>query len=97
LIGSGRSVSAKKLMHACGETVRPVPCTAQKAESLSGYLTGAISPFLTRVEFDIYLDQRAGEKERVYVSAGRRGFAASLEIADLVWLLRPEVADLGVD
>ena len=68
----------------------------QQAEQLTGLLTGGISPLaLINKGFDIYLDSRAKQVDKITISAGERGAQVQLAVNDLVKLTRARWLDLG--
>ena len=68
----------------------PVP----RAEKVTGYVAGGISPLGQRRALPTLVDETALEHETVYVSAGRRGLEIELAPGDLVALTRAEVRRL---
>ena len=68
----------------------PVP----RAEKVTGYVAGGISPLGQRRALPTLVDETAMEHETVYVSAGRRGLEIELSPGDLVALTRAEVRRL---
>jgi Cys-tRNA(Pro)/Cys-tRNA(Cys) deacylase len=54
-----------------------------RAQRLSGYVLGGISPLGQKTAVPTYVDSSAEHWERVYVSAGRRGLEVSLAPTDL--------------
>jgi Cys-tRNA(Pro)/Cys-tRNA(Cys) deacylase len=67
---------------------------AERAESVTGYVAGGISPLGQRRTLDTIVDESALAHDTVYVSAGRRGLEIELAPADLVALTGAEVRDL---
>jgi Cys-tRNA(Pro)/Cys-tRNA(Cys) deacylase len=59
------------------------PAAAQRA---TGYVVGAVSPFGQRAPLPTVVDSGALSWERVYCSAGRRGWDVAVAPADLVRL-----------
>ena len=68
----------------------PVP----RAEKVTGYVAGGISPLGQRRALPTVVDESALEHETVFVSAGRRGLEIELAPTDLVALTRAQVRRL---
>jgi Cys-tRNA(Pro)/Cys-tRNA(Cys) deacylase len=58
----------------------------QRAESVTGYVAGGISPLGQRRQLDTLVDESALAHDTVFVSAGRRGLEIELAPGDLVAL-----------
>jgi Cys-tRNA(Pro)/Cys-tRNA(Cys) deacylase len=58
----------------------------QRAESMTGYVAGGISPLGQRRRLDTLVDESALAFDTVFVSAGRRGLEIELAPGDLVEL-----------
>ncbi|ADB49630.1 Cys-tRNA(Pro) deacylase [Conexibacter woesei] len=65
-----------------------------RAERVTGYVAGGISPLGQRRALPTLVDDSAIEQPTVFVSAGRRGLEIELAPADLVALTRAEVRTL---
>jgi Cys-tRNA(Pro)/Cys-tRNA(Cys) deacylase len=65
-----------------------------RAERVTGYVAGGISPLGQRRALSTYLDDSAAQFETIFVSAGRRGLEMELAPADLISLTRAEVRRL---
>jgi Cys-tRNA(Pro)/Cys-tRNA(Cys) deacylase len=65
-----------------------------RAERVTGYVAGGISPLGQRRRLPTFLDESALEHETVFVSAGRRGLEIELAPADLVTLTAADVRAL---
>lgn len=65
-----------------------------RAERVTGYVAGGISPLGQRRALPTLVDDSATEQPTVFVSAGRRGLEIELAPADLVALTRAEVRTL---
>ena len=66
-----------------------------RAERVTGYVTGGISPLGQRRRLRTLVDATALDSETVYVSAGRRGLEIELAPADLVALTGADVRPLA--
>jgi len=62
-----------------------------RAEKVTGYVAGGISPLGQRRLLPTLLDESAAAFETVFVSAGRRGLEIELAPADLLALTRGEL------
>src|SRR3954447_2610919 len=67
---------------------------AGRAERVTGYVAGGISPLGQRKRLATFVDETALEHETVFVSAGRRGLELELAPADLVGLTAATVRPL---
>jgi Cys-tRNA(Pro)/Cys-tRNA(Cys) deacylase len=65
-----------------------------RAEKVTGYVAGGISPLGQRRRLPTLVDATALEHDTIYVSAGRRGLEIELTPQDLVALTAAEVCDL---
>lgn len=66
----------------------------RSAERATGYVLGAVSPLGQRSRLPTVVDASATAFERVYVSAGRRGWEVALAPADLVRLTGAVTAEI---
>jgi Cys-tRNA(Pro)/Cys-tRNA(Cys) deacylase len=74
---------------------RKVTMAGQRAvERATGYVLGAVSPLGQRTKLPTIVDASAMEFERMYVSAGRRGWDVALAPADLVRLTGAVTAEI---
>jgi Cys-tRNA(Pro)/Cys-tRNA(Cys) deacylase len=67
------------------------PAAAQRA---TGYVVGAVSPFGQRKRLPTVIDSGALAWERVYCSAGRRGWDVAVRPQDLIRLTGAVTADI---
>jgi len=72
------------------------PCTADRADSLTGYQTGGISPFGTRQTLPIYMEESIGNMERLIINGGRRGLLVELAPKDLTNILKPTTVSVAI-
>jgi Cys-tRNA(Pro) deacylase len=71
------------------------PCSVEKAERVTGYTVGGISPFGTRQPLPVCVEKTILELERLFINGGKRGFLVEITPADLhkgLTLLPVEVA-----
>jgi Cys-tRNA(Pro)/Cys-tRNA(Cys) deacylase len=66
-----------------------------RAEKVTGFVAGGISPLGQRKRLPTFLDETANEHDTVFVSAGRRGLEIELTPADLVALTGADVRPLA--
>jgi len=96
LMDSTHEVSTKELARHLG--VKSVePCDPDKAQSLTGYLIGGISPFGTRRELPVYMERSLLSEHVAYINAGKRGFLVSLDPKQMSRILNAELVDVGID
>lgn len=73
---------------------RAAMASTDRAEKVTGYVAGGISPLGQRRPLPTLVDESAATFETVYVSAGRRGLEIELAPADLVVLTRAELKQI---
>ncbi len=65
------------------------PCAPAKADKLTGYQTGGISPFGTKQDLNIYMEETIAKLEKLFINGGRRGMLVEIAPADLIRILAP--------
>ena len=77
LMHGNRKVSTKNLARQIGcKSVEP--CKPEVANRHSGYLVGGTSPFGTKREMPVYIEQTILELPRIFINGGRRGFLINI-------------------
>ena len=84
----------KALARAAGakKAVMADPATAERS---TGYVIGGISPFGQRKQLETFVDEMMEILDVVRVSGGRRGLEIELSPADLIAVLKAQVAALA--
>ncbi|AVS84733.1 Cys-tRNA(Pro) deacylase [Paracidovorax avenae] len=86
LMHGDRKVSTKNLARQIGaKSVEP--CKPEVANRHSGYLVGGTSPFGTRREMPVYVEETILALPRIAINGGRRGFLVQLDPAACVQAL----------
>ncbi len=96
MVAGDRHLSLKKVAKAAGtKSVRMA--SYREAEKLTGLKVGGISALaLLNKGFDVFIDMRALELEKVFVSAGKRGINLQLSVSDLVKVTGATPADVSM-
>lgn len=88
-------VSTKNLARALNvKAIRP--CSVEKAERVTGYTVGGISPFGTRQPLPVYVEKTILDLERLYINGGKRGFLVELAPADLQKGLNAQPVEVAI-
>lgn len=86
LMHGNRKVSTKNLARQIGaKSVEP--CKPEVANRHSGYLVGGTSPFGTRREMPVYIEETILALPRILINGGRRGYLVGLDPGVCVQLL----------
>lgn len=86
LMHGNRTVSTKNLARQIGaKSVEP--CKPEVANRHSGYLVGGTSPFGTRRDMPVYIEESILALPRIAINGGRRGFLVQLDPQVCVRLL----------
>jgi len=89
LVPSGSQLDTRAL----GKRVALAP--PDRAEKVTGYVTGGISPFGQRRPLPTLVDETVEIMDTVWVSGGRRGLEIGIRPADLVTQLGAEVKPIA--
>jgi Cys-tRNA(Pro) deacylase len=86
LMHGNRTVSTKNLARQIGaKSVQP--CKPEVANRHSGYLVGGTSPFGTRKEMPVYVEESILSLPRIVLNGGRRGYLVGIAPQVVVTLL----------
>ena len=86
LMHGNRKVSTKNLARQIGaKSVEP--CQPEVANRHSGYLVGGTSPFGTRRQMPVYVEESILALPRILINGGRRGYLVEIEPQVCVRLL----------
>jgi Cys-tRNA(Pro) deacylase len=86
LMHGNRTVSTKNLARQIG--ARSVqPCKPEVANRHSGYLVGGTSPFGTRRQMPVYIEESILSLPRIAINGGRRGYLVGIDPQVCVRLL----------
>ena len=86
LMHGNRTVSTKNLARQVG--VKSVePCKPEVANRHSGYLVGGTSPFATRRQMPVYIEETILGLPRICINGGRRGYLVGIDPQVCVQLL----------
>lgn len=76
---------------------KAVMCPPDKAQRLTGYVLGGISPLGQKKRLPLVLDSSAQSQQDIYMSAGRRGLEIAMAPQDLLTLTGGKLAALVRD
>ena len=86
LMHGNRKVSTRNLARQIG-TKSVEPCKPEVANRHSGYLVGGTSPFATRKQMPVYVEESILALPRIVLNGGRRGYLVGIEPMECVRLL----------
>ncbi|MBC7620354.1 MAG: aminoacyl-tRNA deacylase [Candidatus Saccharibacteria bacterium] len=86
LMHGNRKVSTKSLARQAGaKSIEP--CAPEVANRHSGYLVGGTSPFATRRDMPVYIEETILALPKILINGGRRGYLVGLDPTVCVLLL----------
>ena len=96
LMHGNRKVSTKNLARQIGaKSVEP--CAPEVASRHSGYQVGGTSPFGTRRQMPVYIEQGILDLPRIALNGGRRGYLIQLDPQVCVQLLGARPVQCAID
>lgn len=72
------------------------PCPPQKADRITGYQTGGISPFGTKQKLKVYMEETVAGLEKIIINGGRRGMLVEMAPADMIRILEPVEVSVAI-
>jgi len=95
LMHGDHEVSTKELARLIG--VKKIdPCAPDVAQKHSGYLVGGTSPFGTRKEMPIYMEETILDLPKIYINGGKRGYIVGVDPKDVLKILKPKLVHVGI-
>jgi Cys-tRNA(Pro) deacylase len=88
LMHGNHEVSTKELARIL-DVKRVVPCTPETAQRHSGYMVGGTSPFATRKEMPVYIEETIPHLPRIFINGGKMGYLLGIDPRELSRLLKP--------
>jgi Cys-tRNA(Pro) deacylase len=96
LMHGNRKVSTKNLARQIGaKSVEP--CKPEVANRHSGYLVGGTSPFGTRKEMPVYVEESILALPRIVLNGGRRGYLVGITPEVVVKLLGAKAVNCALE
>jgi Cys-tRNA(Pro) deacylase len=87
-------VSTKELARIIGvKTI--APCNPDTANRHSGYVVGGTSPFGTRKQMPVYMEETILGLPKIYINGGKRGYLVGISPRDAVRILSPKMVKVG--
>jgi Cys-tRNA(Pro)/Cys-tRNA(Cys) deacylase len=96
LMPGDRQLSLKKLARVLG-VKKAVLADVPRAERLTGYHVGGISPFGIRQRIAVVMEERLMVHERVLINGGQRGILLQMAPGDIAAGLHCRLGDLAAD
>ncbi len=95
LMHGDRQVSTRELARIIG-VKHVTPCTPETAHRHTGYLVGGTSPFGTRRQMPVYLEESIAGLPEIFINGGKRGFLVRMTPAELIRVLKPTLVKVGI-
>lgn len=96
LMHGDRQVSTRALARALG--VRQAgPCPPGKAEKITGYRVGGMSPFGSRAGLAVLIERGILDLDRIWLNAGRRGLLVAVDPRDVARALEATPVECAID
>jgi len=96
LMHGDRKVSTKNLARQSGHK-SVEPCKPEVASRHSGYLIGGTSPFATRKQLPVYIEESILGLQKIYINGGRRGYLIGVAPQLVVDLLQAQAVRCALE
>jgi Cys-tRNA(Pro) deacylase len=96
LMHGNRKVSTKNLARQIGRK-SVEPCKPEVANRHSGYFVGGTSPFGTKRDMPVYIEETILSLPRIFINGGRRGYLVSIDPQVCVQLLGAKTVQCALD
>ena len=93
LMPGDQKLSMRRLANACGSK-RAAMADTKTAERITGYLVGGISPFGTKKDLNVIMEERIIQFNKILINAGQRGKMILMSPSDIQKILACTVAGL---
>ena len=95
LMHGDRQVSTKEFARVIGAK-QITPCALDAAYKHTGYLTGGTSPFGTKRQMPVYMEESIAMLSEIMINGGKRGFLVRMEPSELIRVLRPTLVKVSI-
>ncbi len=96
LMHGDREVSTKQLGRILGvKTVSPA--STADVEKSTGFIPGGVSPFGTRAQLPVYVEETILGLPRIYINGGKRGFLVEMDPKDLTRVLQAAAVQVAIE
>jgi Cys-tRNA(Pro) deacylase len=96
LMHGNRKVSTKNLARQIGRK-SVTPCKPEVANRYSGYLVGGTSPFGTKREMPVYIEESILSLPRIFINGGRRGYLINIDPQVCLKLLNAQSVNCALE
>lgn len=95
LMHGNRKVSTKNLARQIGRK-SVEPCKPEVANRHSGYLVGGTSPFGTKRDMPVFVEETILSLPRIFINGGRRGYLINIDPQVCVTLLKAQAVSCAL-
>lgn len=95
LMHGDRQVSTRELARTIGAK-QVSPCAPETAQKHTGYMVGGTSPFGTRHQMPVYIEESIAALPKIYVNGGKRGYLVGIEPGELIRVLKPVAVTVAI-